>query len=462
MASDYEESDACRSRKLELLEKGYDEVLDAVKHQDDKIGRLLTGLSFLTAATLAVAGLGGAQYVTRRFDVGSFGDLPLALIFLGIFVAGVVVAVSFLLGAFSTPLRLPGQRPQGRGYKSTIYFYDIARQSLSAWTGRFDKSVADLEKDRIREYEYETHNLAARAKYKTDRVTEATTFVVTAMLPLILATVLTIVAATDQPSCIRLAGTNECAPPPPLPITQTTGLILGTVVAVAILVKYHLVISNQRQTQEDLKAASKADPLVAACVALIAGCLTAVVPDWGWRGLFLLLPAGVAVGVQTRRWLRARSEISRSEIHRAVATPSADGGDLDKKMQQLKSKASSTGFALVVMAVVALGSVVAAVFGDQGIRLVTGILIYLVLGLSDFARSLLLARSEWRRANEERSTPEGAVEQSAASGSTFSSKSAADASPPQARFVVSVGRVTIVAWDRESADRRRAGAGGLR
>ncbi|HQY32406.1 MAG TPA: hypothetical protein PLS68_00425, partial [Actinotalea sp.] len=56
--------------RLELLRETYKEVLDAVKHQDDKIGRLLTGLAFLTAATLAVAGLGGAEFVTRTFDVG--------------------------------------------------------------------------------------------------------------------------------------------------------------------------------------------------------------------------------------------------------------------------------------------------------------------------------------------------------------------------------------------------------
>src|SRR3712207_4221713 len=53
---------------LSLLESSYKEVLDAVKHQDDKIGRLFAGISFLTAASLAMANLGGSAYLSQRYE----------------------------------------------------------------------------------------------------------------------------------------------------------------------------------------------------------------------------------------------------------------------------------------------------------------------------------------------------------------------------------------------------------
>lgn len=408
MSEAQEAADSGQRRKLELLEKGYDEVLDAVKHQDDKIGRLLTGLSFLTAATLAVAGLGTAKFVTRRFTVGHLGDLPLALIFLGVFVGGVVVAVSLLLAAFSTPLRLPGQRPPGKETpsNSTIYFYDIARQSLDLWSERCgNRSVDELEKDRIREFTDETHNLAARAKYKHDRVTEATTIVVTAMLALILAAILTLVAAADQHPCVPLAGTDECGSPSPLHITWVTGLILGVAVAVAVLIKYHTVIRNQRQTQEELEAASRGDWLQAWCTAFVAGSLLAIVPGWGWCGLLLVIPAHWAGLVLWRQFSRIRSQINELDVE-----TSSEGGEGDRQAREeelarrkrerdlLAGKGASTRMALVVTGAVALCAVVAAVVGDYGARLAVGVSIYGVLGLSDFVRSLLIARRDVRKA----------------------------------------------------------------
>lgn len=381
-------------RKLELLEKGYDEVLDAVKHQDDKIGRLLTGLSFLTAATLAVAGLGGAQYVTRRFAVGSSGGVPLALVFLGIFVAGVIVSVSFLLGAFSTPLRLPGQRTEGKGGESTIYFFNIARQSLDDWNRRLKSmTLSDLEDARETEFVHETHNLAARAKYKHDRVSEATTIVFTSMLPLVLAMVLTIIAAAHASACSSLGSAPECDPLLPLPITSTTSFILGTLVALAVLVKYHIVISNQRQTQEDLKAASGADSWVAVSAAVVAGSLIIVHPDWGRWGWLILLPAGLAVGLQAWRWIRVESDLCRMRsefpVHIGIVAP---------EVLAAERKVNSVGATLFTTATVALGAGLAARYGDWGLRFAAGVGIYVVLGLADLARSLLNARSEWRRA----------------------------------------------------------------
>ncbi|QHT54679.1 hypothetical protein GXP71_00215 [Cellulomonas sp. H30R-01] len=198
--------------RLDLLRESYGEVLDAVKHQDDKIGRLLTGLSFLTAATLSLAALGGANYVTRQFHIAPF-TTPLALIALGAFIVGMVFAVVLLLAAFSTPLRLPGQQRTAprtpsvdwsNGVKgSPVYFYEIIRLSREHWQKKMTSDSAEqdegLLRERVGSLIDETHNLAARATYKHERITEATAVVVAALLALLLAATLTLVAAAGTP-----------------------------------------------------------------------------------------------------------------------------------------------------------------------------------------------------------------------------------------------------------------------
>ena len=106
-----------RQKRLKLISASYAEVLDATKHQDDKIGQLLTGVAFLTAATLALAALEPISIVSRRFASEPF-SLPLLLITLAVFLLGIAFGFMLLLISLSTPLRLQvwedlGQTGQG-------------------------------------------------------------------------------------------------------------------------------------------------------------------------------------------------------------------------------------------------------------------------------------------------------------------------------------------------------------
>src|SRR4051794_32127601 len=47
-------------RAIELAERAYKEVLDATKHQDDKVGRFLTAIAFLTTGSIALIATGVA------------------------------------------------------------------------------------------------------------------------------------------------------------------------------------------------------------------------------------------------------------------------------------------------------------------------------------------------------------------------------------------------------------------
>lgn len=195
------------AQKLNLIDYSYKEVLDATKHQDDKIGQLLTSIAFLTAATLALAALESGNFITRTFAVDPF-KLPLALIALVVFLVGVAWSVMLLLASLATPLRMPGlSRPTrdrpAEWWKgvSQIYFYEISRVSLDQWKERWTAPVADLEQERLSLLIRETHNLGVRTRAKYDRTTEAVSLLSIALLAFALSIILVaIVAGTPSNS----------------------------------------------------------------------------------------------------------------------------------------------------------------------------------------------------------------------------------------------------------------------
>jgi hypothetical protein len=197
--------------KIEMIMTSYAEVLDATKHQDDKIGQLLTSISFLTAATLALAALESGDFITRSFAVAPF-KLPLALITLAVFLVGVAWTVMMLLGSLSTPLRLPGLvRPRKkdpdpikwvRGIKaSQIYFFEMANISVDQWETKWKAPVNELKAERLESLVRETHNLGVRTHAKYDRTTEAVGLLSISLLAFALSIIfVAIVAANPDPS----------------------------------------------------------------------------------------------------------------------------------------------------------------------------------------------------------------------------------------------------------------------
>jgi hypothetical protein len=184
-------------QRLALLEFSYKEVLDATKHQDDKINRLLTTVAFLTAAALALAGLQSGRPLSATFRVDGQYTLPLALIGLGGFLAGVTVSVIMLLASTTTPLTLPGRAnsvtpdiryvPGPR--RSQSFFNEISETALPGWYYKWRAKVSDpnpdvptLRREHNDSLVRETHNLAVRTQYKYHRSNEAVAVLAFALL----------------------------------------------------------------------------------------------------------------------------------------------------------------------------------------------------------------------------------------------------------------------------------------
>lgn len=181
------------ARRLQLAHLGYGEVLDATKHQDDKVGRFLTGVAFLTTA--AVAYTAGFDLASTRYRFGEW-EVPLpALLALG-YLLLVVVTVILLVMALGPNLRLPSSDGSGRAARcdpgSNLFFMDIADRPRDEFATQWGRgvAVADIQRRTIDNLLRETRNIATKVVFKYERTNEARAAFSFALLLLGLAVVL--------------------------------------------------------------------------------------------------------------------------------------------------------------------------------------------------------------------------------------------------------------------------------
>lgn len=289
--------------RFELLQFSYQEVLDATKHQDDKINRLLTTVAFITAAALALTTLGhDSAPITAAFVLDGRQSLPLAGIGLAGFLAGVTVSVILLIVSMTTPLVLPGGSnpltPAIRyvpGPKTgQFYFNEISGSALPAWHRKWRQDIALLKRERNDSLVRETHNLAVRTEYKYQRSNAAVAVLSFALLSFLLSAILILVAAERQD--------------PKVNAPLTTNLTVRLVLAAAFFGYCWLqLLAGQRKPPTVLDNAYPARRLHVS------------VPSWGrWYVLvaslvaphLLLLPSeppvlriGLAIGLPVLAWL---------------------------------------------------------------------------------------------------------------------------------------------------------------
>lgn len=165
--------------RFDLAKLSYDEVLDATKHQDDKVGRFLAAVSFLTAASIAFGTR--ADVLDVRYDID--GRLPLPGVLFAGFFAIVVVAIVFLLMALGQPLGPPGS-PPNTAATSHLFFLLISDATEGQWKKLWgtERTPADIRAGVTDNLVAEAHNLATRATKKYRRTSEAQALFTVALL----------------------------------------------------------------------------------------------------------------------------------------------------------------------------------------------------------------------------------------------------------------------------------------
>jgi hypothetical protein len=145
-------------------EVSYKEVLDATKHQDDKVGRIITAAAFLTAGAFALITHTFADTTTLSLPDG---NVPVVSIGVGLYFACTAFAVTGLLLSLATPLVLISEADPD--YESLIFFHEISRLSTEQWRERWDSTEEDLRSALKKNYIREALNLSRRVRLKYKR-----------------------------------------------------------------------------------------------------------------------------------------------------------------------------------------------------------------------------------------------------------------------------------------------------
>jgi hypothetical protein len=165
---------------LTRAQESYAEVLDATKHQDDKINRVLSGIAFLT--TGAIAFLFRTDVVATTGTFGSH-QVPFVAFMAGCYFALTTASVILLLLSLSSELRLPGGKKPPPLRDSYLYFTMIAGRTESSWQRDWMRPPAQVDDRLLDQYKRETYNLAQRARLKYERTDEAAAAGLVAALP---------------------------------------------------------------------------------------------------------------------------------------------------------------------------------------------------------------------------------------------------------------------------------------
>lgn len=159
--------------RADVFEHSYAEVLAFLKHQDEKIGRVLTALAFLTAAGVALfvfsprTLLHPLVFTKPSLDVADF--------FFAVFMVSLLFALLTILAAVDPTTQTPrflAQIEQGQ----SIIFYRAIYTAGPDWLAP-DADVEYLNERLARSFYIDAKELARRAEHKVSRFADSRAFV---------------------------------------------------------------------------------------------------------------------------------------------------------------------------------------------------------------------------------------------------------------------------------------------
>jgi hypothetical protein len=332
---------------LDVILRSYDEVLDATKHQDDKVGRFLTAIAFLTTGAISFAT--GPEVLDTRYDLDGAVHLP--AVFLVAFFLLSLLTVLLLVLALGPNVSLPRRWAGAGSPSSRLFFLSISADAPAAWDARWRGRAGEERADLYASLPSEIHNIATKTDFKYGRTSEARAAFTMALVALALALTLGLVASIGDPTGAALAWS-----------ARPRGLAAGILAASALLLGYDWIRLDQ---SIDARLSPVLWPQTRSLYwfALAAAAFTGTVVALPLDG-----PAGAAVAVGTG--LVALQALFRRYRH---APP-------------------QVGIAAVGAVVVAAGAV-AAWSSRHDLGLAVG---FVAVGLLELPR-VLISTSSWRR-----------------------------------------------------------------
>jgi hypothetical protein len=237
--------------RYDLLGFSYAEVIDATKHQDDKVGRLLGAIAFLTGGALVFA---NNDILSVDFELGE-SSYPLVAVTLATFILVDLVAVAAFMIAMSAPLTLPGR---GTVKESHLFFLSIAHQRDASWRRLWaPEGLTGIEDELMKEI----MNIAGRAEKKYRRSTIATNVFLAALVLLAPTVVLGVAAAAQPRSADPVDWTDS--------LRWSVGAALAMVVVVLLLALYFQARTSTKVDAKPLRVGVVCYPALL-CMTVVA------------------------------------------------------------------------------------------------------------------------------------------------------------------------------------------------
>ena len=192
--------------KLKLLQDSYKEVLDATKHQDDKVGRFLTAVSFLIGGSIALGTRTDLVQAAYQLEARPAQPTLLPAYLLSLFLLFIVVGLLLLVTGLGARLYRPGERHGTTD--SHLFFFSIAEayeRDSTEWQRLWSGDSRSVGQSLTHEYQREIVNIARRARLKYQRTLYAGALLQFAILFLVLAAALGFLA-DGFPKVVSAAG----------------------------------------------------------------------------------------------------------------------------------------------------------------------------------------------------------------------------------------------------------------
>jgi hypothetical protein len=168
-------------QKKEVFEHGYQEVLAALKHQDDKLNRTLTALAFLTVAGVSLY----LKLSGPGLDAFGGAGPGAAVILFVVFLIAIALGVIITLTAIGPGRPLPNARSSGAHAElpQSLLFYALISRD-ETWDEKLDLSPEELTQELATDFHGEARSIARRVDYKVARAREANAWVQLAIVAL--------------------------------------------------------------------------------------------------------------------------------------------------------------------------------------------------------------------------------------------------------------------------------------
>jgi len=176
-------------RRAALAKSILDGVVDSSNHEDEKVGRILYSMSFLTVGTT----IAFSTFLGNRIGTYAYGVDLVSIFFLG-YVLFLVTGTIIILEAMSPRLHLRrGRGSQGEGagadsasLDSMHFFKSIARREQTEWVASFEGSAStDLLMRECADALRQAHFLSKKVTQKVEYIRKAKWIMLFAALSLV-------------------------------------------------------------------------------------------------------------------------------------------------------------------------------------------------------------------------------------------------------------------------------------